>query len=797
MTPTEDDELLLPFTENLTNLDQNSYRSTSTDYASLNSPDFRHHASISPNNRPSSITQNNSKKTLGMFFGVIVPCTLSMFSIVLFLRVGYLIGFAGLKGGILIICLSYFIIAMTVLSLCALCTNGKIEAGGAYYMISRTLGPEFGSSIGLMFFIANVASCALYIFGFIETLLANFSAETGNMAKILPEGYWWHFFYASVVLLICTSICTIGSSAYSKSVVFIFGLILTCLVSIFGSFFITNEKEIFTPSNANVSLKYTSFSYENWNSNNKLIWSDPENIDYISGNNVNMLIVFAVFFNGCIGVMAGVNVSGELIQPNKAIPKGTIIACGFTSVVYILLSLLIAMTCSHDLLISDYTILQKINFCPILIFIGVAFASVSAVLSNMIGASRVIYAIAKDRIFGKHSLFTNILTHEIGQGNPLGSVIFTFLLVQLFLLMGNLNAVAPIVTTFFLMAYAAVDGACLSLLVTSAPNFRPTFSYFNKYTCAIGLIGTLFMMFLVSPMFASLSCAIFSILFVSIHLVSHAIRSENAYAWGHISQAIIYHQVRKYLLKLDTRKDHIKYWRPQILVLHKNIHESACLRFANDLKKSGLLVVGYVLPKNNSDRYGAYPKKKIAEIGDWIDNLKLKSFLEVTRAYSVRDGSEQLLCLSGLGGMKPNTLMVGLPKPGRYDDDAPQQLTTINDEHQTIKSADEYISILCEAIELDKNVVIHNNTDQLIKHINGFIDVYPFMLMLSKEKSIYYSDLATCHPNEFENILDNSSLFLLQMACILSMNESYKSKKIKGRVVRGWFEFFNLHDKLL
>ena len=275
-------------------------------------------------------------KKLGMISGVTIPCILSMFSIVLFLRVGYLVGYVGIVPGLLILGASYFIVMMTVLSLCALCTNGTISSGGAYYMISRTLGPEFGASIGIMFFLANIASCALYILGLTETILANFGIENGSKANILPESYFWNILYASSVLLFCTVICTLGSQLYSKSVGAVFLVVFICICSIYTSFLTTKPFLLTTvPRNASLSINYTSFSYENFNQNLNSKFNINTTPDYLSSKIPTFMTVFAVFFNGCIGVMAGVNVSGELQFPEKAIPKGTIIAVMSTFVIYI------------------------------------------------------------------------------------------------------------------------------------------------------------------------------------------------------------------------------------------------------------------------------------------------------------------------------------------------------------------------------------------------------------------------------------------------------------------------------
>ena len=123
----------------------------------------------------------------------------------------------------------------------------------------------------------------------------------------------------------------------------------------------------------------------------------------------------------------------------------------------------------------------------------------------------------------------------------------------------QINMIAPLVTIFFLLAYASVDAACFALTITSAPNFRPTFVFFNKYTCGVGMIATIVMMVLVSPFYAMIATIIFISIFVTISYASGSSKRDNSYAWGHISQALIYHQVRKYLLRLDSRKDHIKY----------------------------------------------------------------------------------------------------------------------------------------------------------------------------------------------------------------------------------------------
>ncbi len=216
-----------------------------------------------------------STRHLTTFFGVFVPCVLSMFSVILFLRVGYAIGASGLLQSLGMFALGYFIVLLTVLSICAISTNGAIEGGGAYFMISRALGPEFGGSIGVMFFIANVFSSALYCIGFVEAIIDNFGtggALLGEGQNGLPIDSWWPFLYSSIVLLFCLTVCLIGAGMFARTSFLIFLVVMATLITVILSFFIKPKGEMPIPQNNPIhnvtpNASYTGFSLVTLKSN--------------------------------------------------------------------------------------------------------------------------------------------------------------------------------------------------------------------------------------------------------------------------------------------------------------------------------------------------------------------------------------------------------------------------------------------------------------------------------------------------------------------------------------------------
>ncbi|CAL1541024.1 unnamed protein product [Lymnaea stagnalis] len=729
-----------------------------------------------------------SQRVLGTFAGVFCPVALSMFSTLLYLRGGFVVGQAGLLETFSQLILAYFILSMTVLSICAISTNGALEGGGAYYMISRALGPEFGGSIGFLFYVAQVLSCALYVVGFVEGILENFG-QGGSFVSPgngLPDDTdWWKYLYSTISLFICLIICLIGGAMFARTSAMILLIVVVCTLSVMISVFAKNYNILVdipdnnpyanfsgnnTPSGLYTGLNATTMR-DNLFSNYTIDYSTSKEMDYAT--------VFAILFSSVTGILNGANMSGELKDPSKSIPRGTISAVCFTFSTYMILSTLIAGSCTRYLLINDYVFLQQVNIWKPFVVIGIFASTLSASLGNLIGGSRILQALGNDQLFWFLLKPATITTKS---GNPLVSVFITWFLVQIVLLIGKLNAIAPVTAVFFLLSYASVNLACLALELASAPNFRPTFVYFTWHTCTLGILGSMTMCFMISAMYTSISLALMFLFAILLHFRSLPT------TWGSISQALIFHQVRKYLLMLDPRKSHIKFWRPQILLMVSNPRQSCELMvFCNDIKKSGLYVIGHVKVGKLED----FPTDPILdETPRWqqlVSHMKIKAFIELTLAPSVGVGFQQLVRISGLGGMKVNTVCFGF-----YDDTMPTdsllktkirkrrfflgtELSNFqdfdsffetprsgNDKHLDIT---QYVGLIQDALKLQKNVFLCRNFQLLNKESilqpndKSYIDVWPVNFFRPDTTSYF----------------DNTCLFMLQLACILTMQSGWKS----------------------
>ncbi|XP_058815021.1 solute carrier family 12 member 9 isoform X2 [Topomyia yanbarensis] len=726
-------------------------------------------------------------RTLGTFAGVFCPVALSMFSALVFIRVGFIVGNAGLYVTLLQFVIAYAILLFTVSSVCAISTNGAVEGGGVYFMISRTLGPEFGGSIGTLFFLANVVGCGLAISGCAEGIIQNFGPTDGHEDGSIPDGRWWRFLYCSTINTLMLLVVLIGAEMFAKTSMMILGVVVVCLFSTYVSFLSKGTIQVPIPNENSLVQNETYKVFGNYSGMS--LTTLEENLyshygrDYTSnGNEVNFAVVFGVLFSGVTGIMAGANMSGELKNPSRSIPSGTLSAVLFTFLCYIALSVFMAATTSTFLLQNNFLFLGPVNIWPTFVMIGILTATFSTGLSNLIGSSRVLEALAKDKVFGS---LLNFVVRGTYKSNPIAAVIGSWVLVEIILLVGSLNTIAQINSVLFMLAYLATNLACLGIEITGAPNFRPTYKYFTWHTAFFGLVGTAVMMFVINPIYASSSVILCLLLVIALHLFSPA--SQGA-QWGSISQALMFHQVRKYLLMLDSRKDHVKFWRPQMLLLVSS-PRSCCplIHFVNDMKKGGLYVIGHVKVGEFSEN-DSTNDPTIEEYTQWlslIDHMKVKAFVELTLSRSVREGIQHLIRISGMGAMKPNTIILGFYdeemskdffehenspyKTGEFDGNGIKLFPYRRNGERKALQATDYVQIIDDVLRMKKNICLCRHFHRLDKHLIAksnhirYIDVWPVNIFEPKN----------------EDPFDVVSLFMMQLACIINMLPVWKKLELR------------------
>jgi len=763
--------------------------------------------------------ENNEGRTLGTLKGVFAPVSLSMFSALLFLRVGYIVGNAGFLQTVLLFVIAYTILVSTVFSICAIATNGAVKGGGLYFMLSRTMGPEFGGSIGVLFYFANVVCSALYITACTEGLVSNFGPK-GAFMQVLPIGKWYEIFYSSCFNIMNMIFCLIGAELFGKASILVLAIVTICGGGVGTSFFLdTTYSTNFTEqhnetvngtiimNNITVVGEFIGITANSMEGLQEMLVSNlysnyQMDCQSTDGKSTSFFEVFGVLFSGVTGIMAGANLSGELISPGKSIPLGTISSCIFTFTTFIILSLLTAMTCNLPLLHHDCMYMIQFTFWKGFVLVGVILATWSASLSNLIGGSRVLQAVAKDTMFGP---FLKFITRGTVGTNPISAVVSTFVFVQVCFFLGGLNQIAQLCSVLFLLSYASVNLACLGLDLASAPNFRPSFKYFCWPTSLVGLIGTSVMMFLISPLFSALSILLCLSLVIVLNFFS-PVRHEN---WGSISQALIFHQVRKYLLLLDPRKTHIKFWRPQMLLMVRTPRSScALIDFVNSMKKGGLYVIGHV-------KLGELAKEEVDPCGEdysrWlslVDHLKVKAFVELTLTDSVRSGTEQLVRVAGIGAMKPNTIILGFRDNTGHSDDLSESAsayfstdldgsfmavgdrTVDKDIHEneavedfaSVKkderiSEEEYVGIILDTLKLEKNIVLCRNFQELDRKETHQSELR-FRVRAGKKK---YLDVWPCNffSDKETDVEDTTSLFLIQLATIVHAVPKWKKHTLR------------------
>jgi len=445
------------------------------------------------------------------FNGVFVPTFLSIIGVILFLRLGFIVGNAGILAAIAIIFLAISVTIATALSLSSITTNIRIGSGGVYSIISKTLGLEVGGSVGAPLYMAMILSTTLYLFGFTEA-----------WQFIWPDHNTYLIVLASALSVYVLTYFSTKAAVRLQAI--IFALIILALLSFFGGGgWINNSLD--TP----LVGDFGEYSF----------WA-----------------LFALFFPAVTGIMAGLGLSGELEDPKRQIPKGIISATLITAAIYFLAVIYLGFSTNADQLINDPEAAVGLARYAPLVIIGVLVSTYSSALTTFIAAPRLLRAMAEKNLFpGSSSV---VKSNE--RGIPQTAVIISALLVTTTLLLGDLNAVAPFITMFFLLTYAIINVVVFIEQSIGLVSFRPTLSV-PRIIPLYGAVASTIFIFLINVLAGVLSIIF---MFVSyIYLVERRLPSQEGDLRSGLFTAFSEWAAKKVLTLPESTKHT---WKPSILL---------------------------------------------------------------------------------------------------------------------------------------------------------------------------------------------------------------------------------------
>uniref|UniRef100_A0A8C2J691 Solute carrier family 12 member 2 n=1 Tax=Cyprinus carpio TaxID=7962 RepID=A0A8C2J691_CYPCA len=694
----------------------------------------------------------------GWVKGVLIRCMLNIWGVMLFIRMSWIVGQAGIGTitdhhrlccfpaalSCAIVLMAIVVTSITGLSTSAIATNGfvrggqcviicvpaaqnsiirttltlsqvfvcvcdRLFSGGAYYLISRSLGPEFGGSIGLIFAFANAVAVAMYVVGFAETvveLLDSIDAlMTDEINDIRIVGT------LTVILLLGISVAGMEWEAKAQIV------LLVILVAAICNYFIGS----FIPLKSKESQGF--FGY------NAAIMMENMGPDF--RDDETFFSVFAIFFPAATGILAGANISGDLEDPQSAIPKGTLLAILVTGVVYIAVAISngscivrdatgddndtivsslenctdAACTLGYDFsickeggckygLLNDFQVMSLVSGFGPLITAGIFSATLSSALASLVSAPKVFQALCKDKLYpGMH-----VFAKGYGKNKePLRAYVLTFIIGLAFILIAELNIIAPIISNFFLASYALINFSVFHASLANSPGWRPSFKYYNKWVSLAGAVLCCVVMFVINWWAALLTNGIVLALYI---YVSYKKPDVN---WGSSTQALMYNQALTHSLHLTGVEDHIKNFRPQCLVMsgYPNSRPALLYLVHAFTKDVGLMVCGHGFRRPN---YKDMMNEQ-ARYQRWLLKTRIKAFYTPVFADDLRQGAQYLLQTTGLGRLKPNTLVFGFKNNWRDGE---------------MKDVETYINTMHDAFDLQFGVVLLRLKEGLdVSHIQG------------------------------------------------------------------------------
>ena len=554
----------------------------------------------------------------GSFSGVFLPTLLTILGVIMYLRTGWVVGQVGLAGAFGIIVVSFAITGCTGLSLSSVTTNIRIGAGGAYSIISQSLGIEMGGAIGAPLYLSQTLAIVMYIFGFRAGWLYIFPHHPAILVDFAVFGLLFAIAFISAGL------------AFRVQYLILAVIVGSLVAVVWAAFKGSMQYEVSWLAQPAEGLEGPITEVEFWK-------------------------VFAVFFPAATGIMAGANMSGELKNPRRSIPIGTLAAIGISLLIYLGVAYWLARSATMAELQSDYTVMvSKAAWAPA-VLAGLLGATFSSALASLVGAPRILQALGQHRILPAGEW----LEVRSSAGEPRNSLYLTGAMVFFALLLRDLNAIAPLITMFFLITYAMINGVVFLEQRLGLVSFRPVFNV-PRWVPLVGAAGCIFAMFIVNATFSLVALAVVATFYFVL------IRRHLEAPFGDVRSGVfvsLAEWAAKKVVSLPETQE--RAWKPNLMIPTQD---------PTELRGDFALLRDLAAPRGSLRVLGIHPSG--AEKEDFVQRLSnlARAFREEgvfaswTRMETTGFPAGVLAGMEALGGafFRPNLLWLSLP------DDAPE-----------------------------------------------------------------------------------------------------------------------------
>lgn len=570
---------------------------------------------MSENIKDEPIQQQPAQK-FGTFLGVYTPSVLTILGLIMYLRFGWVVGNVGLGITLLIVLVSSSITFITGLSASAIATNMRVGVGGEYFIISRSLGLEPGGAIGIPLFLCRTLSITFYSFGLAESIVTfwpqSWGAATPRTVQLL----------AAVIIVIITAISGKSAGIALKLQIPIMAVVGVSIIALVAGVF-----------SGGIRAPEFAATYR----------TAPQGFWY----------VFAVFFPAVTGFTAGIGMSGDLKDPQRSIPRGTMMAVATGSFTYIFILVLLAITARVSVaeLAEPGIVWIKVAVLGAwLVYPGIWGAILSSAFGSVLGGPRVLQALASDGLVPK------FLSRVSKTGQPTIATWVSGGIALTAVMLGELNAVAQFVTILFLTLYITINlSAALEKLVGD-PSYRPTIKV-PWYVSMLGSVGAVVVMFLISP----LACII--AIMLEFALYAYLRRRSLMQRWGDVRAGLWIALARFTLLQMRNHEMDPRNWRPQILLFVGDpAKRIGLVRLANWFNQNRGLVTACQLIVGDLERDDADMKQKQKEMDRVLEREGLVAFSNVSIVKDYECGIVDITQANGIAGLKSNTVMFGWPQ---------------------------------------------------------------------------------------------------------------------------------------